>query len=59
MPNRMFFVRGADGQIRTIMSGSEIGAVKGFIHKYKPKAGDVVSVKEREGGGDWAEYDIR
>ncbi len=59
MPNRMFFVRGADGQIRTIMSGSEIGAVKEFIRKYKSRAGDVVSVKERESGDDWVEYDIR
>ena len=59
MPYCMFLVRGANGQIRTIMSGSEIGAVKGFIRKYKPRAGDVVSVKERESGDDWSEYDIR
>lgn len=41
------------------MSGSEIGAVKEFIRKYKSRAGDVVSVKERESGDDWVEYDIR
>jgi hypothetical protein len=54
----MYFVRGADGRIRTIMSGSLIGAVREYIRKYKPQPGDIVSVKER-GRGDWEEYDIK
>lgn len=54
----MYFVQGEDGKIRTIMAGSEIGATKRYIYKYKPKKGDVLSVKQR-GKGDWSEYDIK
>jgi len=55
----MYFVREAsDGQIRTIMAGSEIGAIKAYMQKYKPLAGEVLSVKER-GRGEWCDYDIK
>lgn len=58
MPSVMYLVRGDDGKMRTIMAGSEIGAVKDYIRKYKPRSGDIVLVKER-GRGDWSEYDIK
>ena len=55
----MYFVReSSDGQIRTIMAGSEIGAIKVYLQKYRPRVGEVLSVKER-GRGDWETYDIR
>lgn len=58
MPSIMYFVRGTDGKVRTIMAGSEIGAVKEYMHKYKPSRGDVLSAKER-GVGDWTDYDVK
>ena len=51
----MFFVRGPDGKIRTIMSTSKIGAVNKFLRIYAVDEGSDISVKER-GRGTWENY---
>jgi len=55
VPNIMFFVRGPDGKIRTIMSTSKIGAVNKFLRIYAVDEGSDISVKER-GRGTWENY---
>ena len=41
----------------TVVAHSPRGAVKIYLHRYRPEAGGFVSVKPR-GHGDWTDYKV-
>lgn len=41
----------------TVIAHSVRGALKIYLHKYRPPSGSLVSVKPR-GHGDWADYQV-
>ena len=50
-------MRGPGGTMATIVAHSIRGALKLYLHKYKPEPGGAVSVKVR-GAGDWHDFKV-
>jgi len=58
MPSKdSYLVRGPGGTMATIVAHSIRGALKLYLHKYKPEPGGAVSVKVR-GAGDWHDFKV-
>jgi hypothetical protein len=52
-----YLIRGSDGCMRTVQAFSPRGAAKEYLRKYKPKKGELLSVKPR-GHGDWSDFQV-
>lgn len=52
-----YLVRGPSGTMATVTAHSIRGALKLYMHKYRPAPGSFVSVKVR-GYGDWTDFKV-
>ena len=50
-------MRGPDGRMATVIAHSVRGALKLYLHQYRPPLGSFVSVKLR-GQGSWSDYKV-
>ena len=59
MPKQAFLVRGANGQMATVIGHSIRGALKIYLqtHRPKPQRNDIIEIKIR-GQGSWSTYKV-